>query len=320
MSGLEKKPPLYERRGIKVATAALALISGVWAFAGLPTPWAILNDLSSEKASLSNTEVVLDASAAMAKHYGDGTMLEAAVGAVEDFVGPLDNEGLALRRAGGNCDSSGELLVDFGRSHEAKVVAAAAEQVPEGRSNLTYSIIAAIDDFADPDRFGDGDSRNRIVVVTSSAEDTCLRNGARRIRREVARSEVQAVLSLVALDAGGQDRARELASALSSSADPKVMKAAETTSVKEGVCGHPDVECSSSPPALEAAPESLPPVEEEEEFESLSPADSSPPGLNRFVAPKVAESGGLRIEVHRPRNERELAEVIAGQRHAVLGR
>lgn len=203
----KRKPPFYERRWFQGTVAVVGLLGAVWAFSGAPKPWDVASELSASDIALSNTEIILDASAGMGAPFGDGTKLDAAANAIREYVVPLQEEGLALRRAGGSCDEGGELLVNFGRDHTDDVADAAAEQNPEGESNFAYAVIEAIEEFTASERFRPS-STKQVIVITGTTEDECLRGAPEEIRRKLDRSGIDATFKLVALKVSGEDRER----------------------------------------------------------------------------------------------------------------
>ena len=202
MASTDHSPPFYERRWFQGAVAVVGLAAAIWALVGAPKPWQVAADLSSTKLPLSDTEIVLDASSAMAGRFGDGTKLDAAARAVGQYVVPFNNEGLALRRAGGGCSEPGELLVDFGDDHSDDVSEAAAEQRPAGRSNVAYAVRAAVDDFT-AERFHGSQSSKRILIFMGG-EDECAEDATEEIRDELDRSGISAVFRVVALKVSGK--------------------------------------------------------------------------------------------------------------------
>jgi hypothetical protein len=199
------RPPFWERRRFQGAAALVGLVGAVWALVGAPKPWDVVADLFSSELPSSNTQIVLDASAAMSAPFGDGTKLDAAAEAIGDYVVPLSNEGLALRRFGGGCEEAGELLVDFGEEHADEVQAAASAQQPEGESNLAYAVRAAIDDFASED-FPDPDGPKSVLVFTGTGEDDCVGNAPDEVRRALERSGVDAVFKFVGVKVPQSER------------------------------------------------------------------------------------------------------------------
>jgi len=206
-SGAGGQSAFHERRWFRGVVALLGLATAVWGFLGAPRPWQVATDLTANELPLSNTEIVLDASSPMARRFGGQTKLEAAAEAIERYVVPLSNEGLALRRAGGGCDESGELLVGFDDDHQDEVSAAAAAQGASGRSNIAYAIRAAIDDFSS-DRFQGPASTKRILVFMGGS-DQCAEDPSDEIRSELQRSGIEnAVFRLVALKVSGKEQRR----------------------------------------------------------------------------------------------------------------
>lgn len=134
MADAKERQPFYERRSFKGAVALMSALTAVWAFGGAPMPWEGAVDLVSTELPHSNTEIVLDASAAMSEPFGKRTKLEAAADAIAGFVTPLNSKGLALRRTGGTCRKSGELLVDFEAGNAEEVSRVATQQQPAGSS------------------------------------------------------------------------------------------------------------------------------------------------------------------------------------------
>jgi hypothetical protein len=200
--------PFYEHRRFQGTVAVVGLLGAVWALVGAPKPWDAIGDLFSSELPSSNTEIVLDASGVMADSFaGSGTKLDAAVGAVGQHVAPFRNEGFALRVSGGGCDEAGDLVVDFGEDHGDDVRDAAAEQRPGGSSHLTNAVIAAIDDFADSERF-DPDSRKRVLVFAGTDDECRGPNASDEVRRELERTGIDAVFKLVGVDVAKEDRER----------------------------------------------------------------------------------------------------------------
>ncbi len=208
MADLEPQPPFYERRWFQGTVAVVGLVAAIWAFSGAPKPWDVAADISATEVARSNTEIILDASAGMSESFGAGTKLDAAAKAIREYVVPLNEEGLALRRFGGSCEDGGELLVDFGKDHSSDVADAAAEQQPEGESNLGYAVIEAIEEFTASERFQGPPSTKQIVIITGTTEDECLKGAAEEIRRKLDLSGIEATFKLVALKVSGDGRER----------------------------------------------------------------------------------------------------------------
>ena len=202
-------PPFYERRRFQAVVAVVALLGAIWALTGAPTPWKIADDLITNELPATNTLLVLDASAGMARPFANSTTrFDAAARAVASFTVPLENEGLALRTFGGACDKRKDLVVDFGVEHGDDVREAIADQRPRGHSNLVNAVRAAIDDFADDKRFPQGDAK-RIVIFTGTVDDCDGATSA--IRDDLNHSGVKAVFKVVGIKVKKKDRRRLLA-------------------------------------------------------------------------------------------------------------
>ena len=275
MADLEQKPSFYERRWFQGTVAVVGLATAVWALVGAPTPWKVATSLSSNKFALVNTEIVLDASSGMADSFGERTKLEAAAEAVGQYVVPLHNSGLALRRAGGSCSESGDLLVDFGADHNDDVTDAAAEQQPAGSSNLIYAVRAAIDDFA-AERFR-GPSSSKRILIFMGGEDQCAEDAASEIRHELDGTGIDAVFRLVALKVSksqleGLEAFRE---ALRPVADVEI-RTADTEEQLDDVMQQEEAETAEAG-ASAAAIRAESPQEETPETEEELPTEEEPP-------------------------------------------
>jgi hypothetical protein len=183
----------------------IALLTAIWAFVGAPRPWQVASEISASTVTLSNTEIILDASAKTAAPFGGETKLQASQGAIAQFVLPLSNEGIALRRAGGGCDEAGELVVDFGADHGDEVREEAMSQRPEGKSNIANAVRAAIDEFKDSD-FKAPNTTERIFILMNG-EDEC-GGDAKEIRDALDGSDVDADFTVVALGPSRAERKR----------------------------------------------------------------------------------------------------------------
>lgn len=203
----ERKPPFYEQRWFQGTVAVVGLAGAIWAFSGAPKPWDVAADLSATEVARANTQIILDASAGMADPFGEGTKLDAAAQAIREYVVPLDEEGLALRRTGRTCEEGGELLVDFGKDHADDVAEEAAGQRAEGESSLAYAVIEAISEFTASESFEGPASTRQVVIIAGAAEDECLENAPDEIRRKLESSGIDATFRLVALRPS--DKARE---------------------------------------------------------------------------------------------------------------
>ncbi|HET6997793.1 MAG TPA: hypothetical protein VFI03_04315 [Solirubrobacterales bacterium] len=198
MAGKEKAP-FYEQRWFQGTVAVVGLAGALWAFSGAPKPWDVAADISATEFARANTQIILDASAGMAEPFGEGTKLEAATEAIRDYVVPLQEEGLALRRTGRSCDEGGELLVDFGKDHSDDVAEEAAAQRAEGESSLAYAVIEAISEFTASENFQGPASTRQVVIIAGAAEDECLDNAPAEIRRRLDSSGIDATFKMVAL-------------------------------------------------------------------------------------------------------------------------
>jgi hypothetical protein len=187
----QEKPAFYERRSFQGTVAVIGLLTAIWALVGAPKPWQVASELSATTVTLTNTEIVLDASARTAAPFGPGTVLRASQEAVARYVAPYSNEGFALRRAGGGCDESGEPLVRMGPDHSEDVRDAAFETRPAGKLNLGNAVRQAVDDFQ-ASEYKAPQTTNRIVIFTSG-EDECETDAAAEIREALAYSEVDVV-------------------------------------------------------------------------------------------------------------------------------
>ncbi len=187
----EPKFAFYERRGFQGTVAVIGLLTAIWALVGAPKPWQVASELSASTVVLSNTEIVLDASAASAKKFDGETKLEAAQRAIGSYVDPLNHQGLAFRSAGGECAYGCDLAVGFGADHGEAVREAADEQKPEGRSNIVKAVRAAADDFEEAG-FTGADRTNRILVFMNTAKN-CGPSAIREIHFALVDSGVDAV-------------------------------------------------------------------------------------------------------------------------------
>ncbi|HEX9966458.1 MAG TPA: vWA domain-containing protein [Solirubrobacterales bacterium] len=206
----DERLPFFESRTFKGMVALVGLAAAVWGLTGAPKPWQVASDLAATEKPLSNTAIVVDASAAMGEKFGPNgrSKLDAAVDAVREYVVPFDNEGIALRRAGGTCEDRGQVLVDFGAHHTDDVSEAVAELKPAGRSNLGYAVMAAIDEFNASGRFTGPPSSKRVVVFTGGADQCLEEDAAEQIERELERTGIDAVFTLVALRVSDHEKKR----------------------------------------------------------------------------------------------------------------
>lgn len=196
------KKSFHERGSFKAVVAVVGLLGGLWAFLGAPPPWKAVRDLTDNPLPLRNTEIILDASARMGEPFGEGTKLKVAVAAVSQFAAAGEHVGLALRRAGGDCEEAGDPVVGFDDGQSEAIREAARAQKPGGESNLTQQVRAAIGDFSG-EAFHRADSENTIVVFVGG-EDSCPFQGTRSIRNELAHADIEASFQLFALDVSEQ--------------------------------------------------------------------------------------------------------------------
>ena len=204
------KPPFYQRPWYQGIGAVVALLTAVWALVGAPKPWDAIGDIFSSELPANNAEIVFDASEEMNRPFDQpGTnlsKLEAASDAVRTYGSPISNEGLALRRVGDSCSEPGPRLVDFGADHGDDVADVAAEQRARGESNLAATVIAAIDDFADSDRFPDPDAQKQVVIFAGTT-DECQTQANRRIREKLEEADIEADFELIGVRLSPADQA-----------------------------------------------------------------------------------------------------------------
>lgn len=218
-AGEPAKPSFYQRSWFQGTGAVVALLTAVWALVGAPKPWDAIGDIFSSDLPATNAAIVFDASEGMNRQFDQpGTnlsKLEAASDAVRIYGSPLSNQGLALRRVGGPCSEPGPRLVDFGADHGDDVADVAGEQRAGGKSNLAATVIAAIDDFADTDRFPDPDAQKQVVIFAGTT-DQCQTGANQRIAEELEEADIEADFELIGvrLSATDQDRLRGLKKAL----------------------------------------------------------------------------------------------------------
>ncbi len=167
-------PQAVWRRQLSRRVPALAIPVGV--AVGALVVGSAVDDGGVVARSLHNIEIVLDRSAAMAAELDGRPKGTIAAEKVGSAVKSLDDSGLALRAFGGDCAAVPELVVPFGTERGERIEEAAHDLEPDGDANLVDAIVAAIDDFGDPDLYPDGvdleDIDNRILVITASG-DTC---------------------------------------------------------------------------------------------------------------------------------------------------
>lgn len=206
----QRKPggPFFESNWFKGAGALVVLLGGVVALGGAVGHWSFVKDLfEGEAVALSNTEIVLDTSAAMGASFEgqEKTKLQAAVGAIRQ-AGEREDEGLALRVTSPTCEGEEEEpLVGFGKHHKSEVLSAAEEQQPEGKANITGAVVAAIGDFRTNSQFDGPGSVRRVLVFTSGGDECFEGDVANRIESELKGSNVSASFTLIALKASGAE-------------------------------------------------------------------------------------------------------------------
>jgi hypothetical protein len=218
MADARGSTPFYESHGFQGAVAVVGLATAVWALSGAPRPWQLIADAFSGSAvAVSNTEIVLDTSEAMAKPFANPgeARFDAALHAIRQS-GERDDEGLALRRTGAKCEETGDLLVDFGTGHKEEVLDKASDQQPEGRSNLVSALLEAIGDFRNDPRFHGPQSTRRILVFTSGEEECFRGDAAEKLETELRSADLRASFTLIGLRATneGQHQLDELEGAL----------------------------------------------------------------------------------------------------------
>lgn len=200
--------PFYESKWFKGAGAVVLLLGGIVALGGAVGHWPFVKDLfEGEAVALSNTEIVLDTSAAMGEPFEgqEKTKLQAAVGAIRQ-AGEREDEGLALRVTSPTCEGEEEEpLVGFGKHHKSEVLSAAEGQQPEGKANITGAVVAALGDFRSSPQFDGPGSTRRVLVFTSGGDECFEGDVANRIQSELKSSNVNASFTLIALGASGAE-------------------------------------------------------------------------------------------------------------------
>ncbi len=102
--------------------------------------------------------------------------------------------------------AGGEQLVDFGKERADQVTAEADELQADGQSNLVKTVLVAIDDFSDAERFPDPESPRRVVVFTGTS-DSC-GDGTDEICDEIEQTGIDAEFNLVGMKVSPEDRER----------------------------------------------------------------------------------------------------------------
>jgi hypothetical protein len=209
----QKNKRISGKRILQIATSMtviVALVAGIWSFIGIPTPWTIVGELfEGEAPALSNTEVVLDTSAAMGEPFkANETKLQAAVGAIHQ-AGERDDEGLALRPTSPECDSEEkEPLVKFGKHHKGEILSVAENLHPEGKANITQALVEAVGDFRTNADFDGPGSTRRVLVFTTGLDECFEGDVAERIESELRGAKVSASFTLIALKASEEELAQ----------------------------------------------------------------------------------------------------------------
>lgn len=202
----DRKAPITERPWFKGTATVVAVLVGIATLLGVIAP-LVSGLFEGEAAAVSNTEVILDTSAAMGEPFEDGgkTKLEAAVGAIRES-GERDDEGLALRLTSPECGrEEEEPLVGFGTNHKSEVVSAAEEQRPEGKANITGAVVEALGDFRTNPEFDGPRSTRRVLVFTTGLDECFAGDVAGRIESELKEADVSASFTLIALKASGEE-------------------------------------------------------------------------------------------------------------------
>lgn len=187
----------YEHRLFKATGAVIGLLAALWGLTGAPKPWDVASEVVRRPPPLRNTEIVVDASARMGAPFGQATKLAVAAEAVNRYAVGGDDVGLALRRAGGSCEEAGELLVELDDGNSDDIRTAARGLTPTGRSNIAYSVRAAIGDFEDQ-RFHETGSVNQVIVFVGGG-DQCGEAPGQELRDELENSNVEARFRFFAL-------------------------------------------------------------------------------------------------------------------------
>jgi hypothetical protein len=208
MADAEPERPFYQRPWFAGTAAVVALLVSVAALVG-PLR-GVIGDLFSSELPRSNAEIVFDSSAKMEDPFGNGTELskfQAAADAVKRQAATVTSEGLALRRIGGTTCSGGpgEQLVGFGANHGQDVADAVSNIHPAGQTNLTSTVLAAIDDFAELPP----NSQKRVVIFTGTADDCYSAGQAHEmISNRVDETHINAEFDLVGVNASAADQRR----------------------------------------------------------------------------------------------------------------
>jgi hypothetical protein len=162
----------YERREFKGVVAVLGLVTAILAIVG-PLRSVIGELVPDPSTPTLNAQVIFDTSAAMGKPFhGKEERREASLEALRSSRF-WPSEGVGLRGTDPICgEGSGDPLVPLGIGHVDEVQAAAAEQEPEGKSNLVAAVFAALSEFAEPP-YSDDPALSKRVIVFSAGIDEC---------------------------------------------------------------------------------------------------------------------------------------------------
>jgi hypothetical protein len=199
-----EKKAFHERGSFKAAVAVIGLLTGIWALLGAPRPWEVASDLTANPLPLRNTEVILDASAHMGEKFGKATKLDIAAAQVGRYVVADERIGLALRRVGGGCEEESEQLVGFDNGHSDEVRAAADEQQPAGKANLSAAVRAAINDFSG-ESFHRPGAENQVVIFAGDM-DECDELAGQEIRDELESANIHPVFQVFAIKVSKQTK------------------------------------------------------------------------------------------------------------------
>jgi hypothetical protein len=172
MDGVVGGKLIEKNRKYKNAMAAIALIAGLaGAIEGViklypkPEPPTKAREI---------TEIVMDRSESMGRHFDDGTRLEVAAESARNVIDALGKDDVfALREFGGPCAGENtRVLVKPGQRNQPAIQASLAGLSAGGEPSLARAVIDATGDFDNGERFKG--LAKRIVVITGS-RDTCSR-------------------------------------------------------------------------------------------------------------------------------------------------
>lgn len=307
----------HERGLFRAVVAVVGLLTGIWALVGAPKPWEVASDLASNPLPLSNTEIILDASARMGTRFGTATKLDVAAEAVDQYAAGSEHVGLALRRSGGDCGEPSEPVVGFDDRQSNAVGEAAKEQEPGGRANLALAVRSAIGDFAGAS-FHRPESENKVVIFVGGGDD-CGGLAGQEIRAELEQANVKASFHVFAIKVSKKEmkNLKTMTRQLQPVA-PVVVSEADSVrelyrEVQEDAQGQEPGE-SSAPPG--AADKGSPPPHvratagepDEEEFEPAPRAAMAAP-LEIIPEPSEAEDGEEeRVEPSEEEKQKEQEE------------